>query len=94
MARSVGNEPPAHTIGVLCLEVPLDEFAGSLSDPTIFDVPVLYETVRSAWVSTILDADPKLAQPAIDAAHRLVDRGATNLISNCGFFIQYKAAIE
>lgn len=81
-------------IGVLCLEVPPDRFPGSLSDPTIFPVPVLYETVEGAWVDDILASDSALAQPAIDAAKKLERQGATFLISNCGFFISYRSEVE
>jgi hypothetical protein len=83
----------AHKIGVLCLEVPPDRFPGSLSDPSIFPVPVLYERVEGAWVDAILASDPALVDPAVRAAKRLEQRGATFLISNCGFFIQYRSAL-
>jgi hypothetical protein len=85
---------PAQKIGILCLEVPPDCFAGSLTDPKVFDVPVLFETVRGAWVENMLNVDPGLTQPSIEAARRLEERGATLLLSNCGYFIAYKAAVE
>ena len=88
------RQQTAHKIGVLCLEVPPDRFPGSLSDPTIFPVPALYETVDGAWVDAILASDPALVEPAIRAARRLEQRGATFLISNCGFFIQYRSALQ
>ncbi|NJO32343.1 MAG: hypothetical protein HC869_03655 [Rhodospirillales bacterium] len=84
----------AHKIGALCLEVPPDRFPGSLSDPTIFPVPMLYETVEGAWVDAILASDPALIDPVIRAAKRLEQRGATLLISNCGFFIHYRPALQ
>jgi hypothetical protein len=90
-------QPPARPpqrIGVLCLEVPPDRFPRSVADPATFTAPVLYETVRGAWVDEITRSDPKLVQPAIDAALALEKRGATFLISNCGFFISYKSTIE
>ena len=84
------RQQTAHKIGVLCLEVPPDRFPGSLSDPTIFPVPVLHETVAGAWVDAILASDPALLAPTIRAAKRLEQAGATFLISNCGFFIHYR----
>lgn len=84
----------ATRIGVLCLEVPPDRFPGSLADPTIFPVPVLYETVAGAWVDAILASDPALLDPTIRAAKQLEQRGATFLISNCGFFIEYRSAVQ
>lgn len=87
---------PRHrrSIGVLCLEVPPDRFEGSLSNPALFPVPVLYEKVDGAWVDAILDSRDTLLQPTIDAARRLEQRGATFLISNCGFFIRYYDAVK
>lgn len=84
----------ATRIGVLCLEVPPDRFPGSLADPTIFPVPVLYETVAGAWVDAILASDPALLEPTIRAAKKLEQLGATFLISNCGFFIEYQSAVR
>lgn len=85
---------PGQKIGVLCLEVPPDRFPGSIADPAIFDCPVAYETVAGAWVDDILCCDAKLTEPAIAAARKLEADGATFLISNCGYFIAYKSAIE
>jgi hypothetical protein len=85
---------PTRKIGVLCLEVPPDRFPGSLSDPTIFRVPVLYEKVEGAWVDAILTSDVSLVAPTIRAAKRLEQLGATFLISNCGFFIQYRTEVQ
>lgn len=83
------------TIGVLCLEVPPDYFPRSVAEPATFGgAPVIYETVRDAWVDAITTSDPKLLRPAIEAARSLERRGATFLISNCGFFIHYKSEIE
>jgi hypothetical protein len=93
--REMNASHAPHTIGVLCLEVPPDLFPRSVADPATFGgVPVLYETVKGAWVDEITTSDPKLLQPAIDAAKALEERGATFLISNCGFFIHYKRDIE
>jgi hypothetical protein len=88
------NSRPPQKVGVLLLEVPPDDFPGSLVDPTIFPVPMLSETVKGAWVDEMLAVDPALTRPAIEAAQRLERQGATLLISNCGYFIAYRAAIQ
>jgi hypothetical protein len=88
------RERQPQKIGVLCLEVPPDRFPGSLADPATFPVPVVYETVAGAWVDAILASDPALLEPAIRAAKRLEELGATFLVSNCGFFIEYQEAVR
>lgn len=94
MAQAHERQRGAQKIGVLALEVPMDFFPGSLTDPAIFPVPVLFETVKGAWVDAILAMDPALTQPAIDAARRLESQGATLLVSNCGYFSPYRAAVQ
>lgn len=81
-------------IGVLLLEVPPDDFPGSIVDPAAFPGGALYETVPGAWVDNMVEADPALVEPAVAAARKLEARGARLLVSNCGFFIAYKAEIE
>jgi len=94
MASASGKLHLPQKIGALVLEVPPDRFPGSLADPAIFPVPVIFETVAGAWVDEMLAVDPALTRPAIEAAQRLERQGATLLISNCGYFIAYRAAIE
>jgi hypothetical protein len=94
MPSTFENPRAAQKVGVLLLEVPPDDFPGSLIDPTIFPVPMISETVKGAWVDEMLAVDPGLTRPAIEAAQRLERQGATLLISNCGYFIAYRAAIQ
>lgn len=94
MTSSAINDRPPQKVGVLMLEVPPDDFPGSLVDPAIFPVPMISETVKGAWVPEMLNVDPKLAQPAIEAAQSLERQGATLLISNCGYFIAYRDKIQ
>lgn len=91
---SLSESPRPQKVGVLLLEVPPDRFPGSLADPAIFPVPMISETVKGAWVEEMLAVDPRLTGPAIEAAQRLERQGATLLISNCGYFIAYRAAIQ
>jgi len=94
MASTSDKPRSPQKIGVLLLEVPPDRFPGSLVDPTIFPVPMISEAVAGAWVDEMLAVDPGLTKPAIEAAQRLERQGATLLISNCGYFIAYRSAIE
>jgi hypothetical protein len=94
MGSPAATARPAQKVGVLLLEVPPDSFPGSLVDPSIFPVPMISETVKGAWVEEMLNVDPRLTQPAIAAAQSLERQGATLLISNCGYFIAYRDAIQ
>jgi len=94
MAKLPLTRRPPQKVGVLLLEVPPDTFPGSLTDPSIFPVPMVSETVQGAWVDEMLAVDPALTAPAIAAAQRLERQGATLLISNCGYFIAYREAVQ
>jgi hypothetical protein len=66
---------------------------GSLRHPDTFPYPAIFETVPGAWVENVVRGDPSLTPPYIQAAQRLVGRGAVAISSNCGFSIRHQAAI-
>lgn len=71
-----------------------EPFPLSIRHPETFDFPVLFETVAGAWVENVVRGDPAMERPYIDAARRLVERGATVISSNCGFSIRHQKAIS
>ncbi len=69
------------------------EPTGAVLNPTTFDFPVISETVEGGWAENVVRGDPSLEAACIDAARRLVARGAVAICSNCGFLIRHQAAI-
>lgn len=84
-------------LGILDLEPGSDPngspVSGSLHDASIFAFPTIRETVPGAWADVVVRGDPSLEGPYIAAAQRLVSRGATAIIADCGFAIRHQAAI-
>lgn len=66
---------------------------GSMLDPATFDFPVIYETVKGAWVENVVRGDLALEPAFIAAATRLVGLGAVAISSTCGFSIRHHGAV-
>ncbi|MER8772174.1 hypothetical protein NKH63_26060 [Mesorhizobium sp. M0960] len=88
-----------HCLGLLTLEggpaageEPLWS-AGSLLNPVTFNFPIISERVSGSWAEFVFRGDRALESPCIEAAKRLVERGAKAITADCGFLIRYQAAI-
>jgi len=66
---------------------------GGIARADSYACPAIFETIAEGWVDRILAGDPALEPAMVDAARRLVARGAQAVISNCGFSIHYQAAV-
>lgn len=82
------------TIGILALETEADRFDRSLAHPATFDCTVIEEKLTGVWVPQILEGSEALTPAFVDAARRLEERGADLIISNCGFTVLYRRAME
>lgn len=80
----------AGPIGILDL---WDGHPSSSESQTFDGHPVVVEKVPSAWWGALLDDEPELYGAYAEAARRLVDRGATAIISGCGYTVRYQEAI-
>lgn len=67
--------------------------AGSMLNPATFDFPMIWETVSGAWTDAIVRGDLDLESSCIEAAKRLVERGANAISADCGFFIRHQEAV-
>lgn len=95
----MASQPPS-CLGILNLErglppgaKPLTQMPGLLLSQGTFDFPVIWETAEGAWAEKVVGGDPALEPAYIAAARRLVERGAVAISSNCGFSMQYQAAV-
>ncbi|MCK1452023.1 hypothetical protein IVB36_14255 [Bradyrhizobium sp. 35] len=92
--------PSQRSLGILNLErgmspgaTPRAPLPGSLMNPTTYNFPVISETVEGAWADRVIRGDPALEPAYIEAARRLVERGAVVISSNCGFSIRHQVAV-
>ncbi|TIU44183.1 MAG: hypothetical protein E5V92_01555 [Mesorhizobium sp.] len=94
MASQSGN-----CLGILDVESTLPSgdapapLVGSLLSSASFDLPVITETVKGAWVDLVVRGDPKLEPSYVAAAKRLVERGAIAISSYCGGAIRFQAVL-
>lgn len=92
-SRMLSEKTPA-SLGVLRWEEQgcprglqqLEELIGNSTNPATYSFPVLFERVPGANLqSVVLSPDSQVLQAMIDAANRLVDRGAMAITTSCGF---------
>lgn len=86
-------------LGVLELDEGLSECTpapreGSLLNPATFGLPILTEIVEGALAERVIRGDPSLEGACVTAAHKLVERGASVIVGDCGFLIRHQDAIS
>ncbi|WP_040676267.1 hypothetical protein [Rhizobium grahamii] len=67
---------------------------GSLMHPATFNRPVITEMVEGAMADVIIRGEASLERACIEAAERLIARGAGVIAADCGFFIRHQRAIS
>src|SRR5579883_2087238 len=79
------------TIGVLCLETYFTKIPGHIRNPETFHFPVKYKVVQGASPARlVLQSDPALLQPFIDAARELEAEGCAAITGSCGFLALFQ----
>ncbi|MQW42427.1 hypothetical protein GHK68_08770 [Sinorhizobium meliloti] len=87
-------------LGILELDEGLSECAalspreGSLLNPATFGLPIITEIVEGALAERVIRGDASLEHACVNAAHRLVQRGASVVVGDCGFLIRHQDAIS
>jgi aspartate/glutamate racemase len=81
---STSSNRPA--IGIIMLDTRFPRIPGDVGNPDTFSFPVLYKVVKDANPTRVVkDADPRLLQSFIDAAHDLERAGVKAIATSCGF---------
>ena len=82
-SNNTGKDP---LIGIIMLDTVFPRIPGDIGNPDTFTFPVLYETVKGASPKrVVIDADPLLLQPFIQAARSLEGKGVKAITTSCGF---------
>ena len=85
------NVDRAPLIGILMLDTIFPRIPGDIGNPKTFSFPVLYKTVKDAGSKrVVIDADPLLLQPFIQAAHNLECEGVRAITTSCGFLALFQ----
>lgn len=83
-----------HAIGILLLDYRGPFVPGDVGNASTYGYPVLYELVEGCTLDRVLDGDPALVEPIVAAAQRLERFGVRGISSDCGFLVQYQAAVQ
>lgn len=84
MAPSNTDKDPV--IGIIMLDTVFPRIPGDVGNPDTFSFPVEYKVVKGADTQrVVIDADPRLLQPFIEAARGLERRGVKAIGTSCGF---------
>jgi aspartate/glutamate racemase len=78
-------------IGVIGLDTAFTKIPGHIRNRATFGFPVLYEVVSGATPQrAVIEADPTLLMPFIQAAQNLEARGARAITTACGFLALFQ----
>ncbi|WP_287303396.1 hypothetical protein [Mesorhizobium sp.] len=66
---------------------------GAIENPATLGFPVITEIAEGTLGKRTPRGDPVLERGYVEAAQRLVQRGAVAISSNCGFLIRYQAVV-
>ncbi|WP_245475455.1 hypothetical protein [Mesorhizobium sp. M1A.T.Ca.IN.004.03.1.1] len=66
---------------------------GAIENPATLEFPVITEIAKGTLGRRTPGGDPVLERGYVEAAQRLVQRGAVAISSNCGFLIRYQAVV-
>lgn len=80
------NQTGRPRVGIIMLETAFPRIKGDIGNPDTFEFPVQLEVVKGASPErVVLQADPSLIEPFIEAGRSLISKGAEILTTSCGF---------
>jgi Asp/Glu/hydantoin racemase len=80
-----------YTIGLLMLESAFPRIPGDTGNASSFNYPIRLRPVKGAdYRRLVLERDPKLLQPFIDASRELEAEGVRAITTNCGFLALFQ----
>ncbi len=80
-----------YSLGILMLEARFPRIPGDLGNASTFPYPVLYHVVQGASPErVVLEGDPTLLEPFVQAARDLERGGVRAITTNCGFLAMFQ----
>src|SRR5690606_5495667 len=83
-----------HAIGILLLDYRGPFIPGDVGNATTYGYPVLFKLVKGLTLDRVLAGDPECETAIVEAAKELEETGVRGISSDCGFLIQYQAAVQ
>ncbi len=83
-----------HAIGILLLDYRGPFIPGDVGNASTYRYPVLYKLVKGLTLDRVLAGDQTVIPDIVAAAKELEQFGVRGIASDCGFLIQYQAAVQ
>ena len=81
-------------IGIMMLDTHFPRVPGDIGNATTFPFPIVYRVIKGADSKrVVIEADPALIQPFIDAALELTAEGCKAITTSCGFLAIFQKEI-
>ena len=81
-----GRTNYGQAVGIIMLDTKFPRVPGDIGNAGTFPFPVVYESVKGANPTrVVLESDPALIQPFIEAGRELCRRGVRFIVTSCGF---------
>src|SRR5918912_1108374 len=86
-----GRTTYGESIGIRMLDTRFTRIPGDVGNATTFDFPVRYKVVKGASVKrVVLESDPALLRPFVEAAQQLEAEGVRAITTSCGFLALFQ----
>lgn len=81
-------------VGILQLDCSLPFIPGDVDNATTYGYPVLYRAISGLSTATCLRGAPEMTRAVVEAARELEAQGVRVISSDCGFMLQFQAAVR
>jgi len=89
--KSTGHPFHGVSIGILLMDTSFVRIPGDIGNASTWDFPVHYKVVSGAtYERVVLEGDPKLIQPFVEAAQELERMGVRAITTSCGFLALFQ----
>ena len=79
------------SIGILLMDTSFVRIPGDIGNASTWDFPVHYKVVKGAtYERVVVEGDPKLIQPFVEAARELERMGVKAITTSCGFLALFQ----
>lgn len=82
--------PDRPHVGILVLDTVFPRIPGDAGNLSTWDFPVRSKVVTGAYPRAVIEGDPRLLEPFIEAARELEAEGARAITTTCGFLALYQ----
>ncbi len=89
-----GQVSYGETIGILLLDTFVPFIPGDVGNATTYSFPVRFETMKGFTFTKLLEKDPAMLLPIMEAGHKLTREGVKVITADCGYMAMYQEEIK